>query len=329
MYYKRYNGGAGSGNWGHKGRPGKIGGSGKGGNDPERIKYGRRLRQLAEVFGADNVSKKYKEEFNKKMKTIRNSNNIIKKIKKTANKTKYRKVINFTNKEYNEPLTDLEREKIKRITGYKLFEKEYENNDNLRESIQYYSNYGYQKINKFLRSKNTSITYKELQAIKEIDKVIDKQNLKENIQVQREFLMENFNNNSINDYIKKNKNTKAYSSTSFINLNFPIYAPGDSIIEENMITEEEFYKELNENTKVNVKTNVYIREEITVPKGKGRGVFINGKSKYPKEEEFLIKKNANFQINLDDKKIYKAECIIDGMKKTRFIISIPKILLDN
>ena len=132
---------------------------------------------------------KYKEEFNKKMKTIRNSNNIIKKIKKTANKTKYRKVINFTNKEYNEPLTDLEREKIKRITGYKLFEKEYENNDNLRESIQYYSNYGYQKINKFLRSKNTSITYKELQAIKEIDKVIDKQNLKENIQVQREFLM--------------------------------------------------------------------------------------------------------------------------------------------
>ena len=55
MYYKRYNGGAGSGNWGHKGRPGKIGGSGKGGNDPERIKYGRRLRQLAEVFGADNV----------------------------------------------------------------------------------------------------------------------------------------------------------------------------------------------------------------------------------------------------------------------------------
>ena len=67
------NGGAGSGNWGHDGRPGKIGGSSKdGGGIPsehkkERRNYGRRLRELSEIFGADNIGKIYKEKAKKKI----------------------------------------------------------------------------------------------------------------------------------------------------------------------------------------------------------------------------------------------------------------------
>lgn len=65
------NGGAGSGNWGHGGRPGKIGGSSKDGggipsqHEKERRSYGRRLRELSEIFGADNIGKKYKEKSTK------------------------------------------------------------------------------------------------------------------------------------------------------------------------------------------------------------------------------------------------------------------------
>ena len=65
------NGGAGSGNWGHDGRPGKVGGSSKDGAGvpsnykKERRAYGRRLRELAEAFGADNIGKKYKDKINK------------------------------------------------------------------------------------------------------------------------------------------------------------------------------------------------------------------------------------------------------------------------
>ena len=68
---KLQNGGAGSGNWGHDGRPGKIGGSSKdGGGIPsehkkERRNYGRRLRELSEIFGADNIGKIYKEKVEK------------------------------------------------------------------------------------------------------------------------------------------------------------------------------------------------------------------------------------------------------------------------
>lgn len=69
-YYTIKNGGAGSGNWGHAGRPGKVGGSAKGHGTPtahqkERRSYGMRLRQLAETFGATNTGKKYQDKYNK------------------------------------------------------------------------------------------------------------------------------------------------------------------------------------------------------------------------------------------------------------------------
>lgn len=65
------NGGAGSGNWGHSGRKGKIGGSAKETtgsateHQKERRAYGRRLAELAKTFNTKNVIKnirqKYKE----------------------------------------------------------------------------------------------------------------------------------------------------------------------------------------------------------------------------------------------------------------------------
>ena len=74
-----YNGGKGSGNWGHKGRPGKIGGSGKGGNDPERVKYGARLGALARQVKARNSKVEL-------LKKIRNTKNNKKNLKKTITK---------------------------------------------------------------------------------------------------------------------------------------------------------------------------------------------------------------------------------------------------
>ena len=65
------NGGAGSGYWGHAGRPGKVGGSAEDKSGKkiskkkkidqkqqhriERADYGKRLRELSEVFGGTNV----------------------------------------------------------------------------------------------------------------------------------------------------------------------------------------------------------------------------------------------------------------------------------
>ena len=75
-----YNGGKGSGNWGHKGRPGKIGGSGKGGNNPKRIKYGARLGTLARQVKARNS----KMELLGKIKTAKNTSINKKKMTKTS-----------------------------------------------------------------------------------------------------------------------------------------------------------------------------------------------------------------------------------------------------
>lgn len=75
-----YNGGKGSGNWGHKGRPGKIGGSGKGGNDPERVKYGARLGALARQVKARNS----KMELLEKIKTAKNTSINRKKATETS-----------------------------------------------------------------------------------------------------------------------------------------------------------------------------------------------------------------------------------------------------
>ena len=64
------NGGAGSGNWGHSGRKGKVGGSAKDTgkttqHQKERRAYGRRLRQLSEAFNADNIGKNFKKKIEK------------------------------------------------------------------------------------------------------------------------------------------------------------------------------------------------------------------------------------------------------------------------
>lgn len=94
------NGGAGSGNWGHAGRKGKIGGSKKeptGSVTPhqkERRDYGRRLRELSETFGAENIGKKYKEKTKQKTEQIKKEGDFlgnrptkkqIKDFKKTTN----------------------------------------------------------------------------------------------------------------------------------------------------------------------------------------------------------------------------------------------------
>jgi len=58
------NGGAGSGNWGHSGRKGKVGGSSKSQTNEHtkaRRAYGRRLRELSEAFKADNIAIEYKK----------------------------------------------------------------------------------------------------------------------------------------------------------------------------------------------------------------------------------------------------------------------------
>ena len=69
------NGGAGSGNWGHSGRKGKVGGSAKDSGTPtehqkERRAYGRRLAELSKIYGASNISKKAKAEFREKVRDI-------------------------------------------------------------------------------------------------------------------------------------------------------------------------------------------------------------------------------------------------------------------
>lgn len=57
MYCLKDNGNIGSGNWGHKGRKGQVGGSKKGNNNKERVIYGRNLRILYEKLQNNKVNK--------------------------------------------------------------------------------------------------------------------------------------------------------------------------------------------------------------------------------------------------------------------------------
>ncbi|MBR2140897.1 MAG: hypothetical protein IJ853_00885 [Rickettsiales bacterium] len=76
----KQNGGAGSGNWRHKGRPGKVGGSGKGGNNKDRVIHGIIIGNTAKTI------LKYKEVLKNKS-TIKNIvNKKIKDIIKTTNR---------------------------------------------------------------------------------------------------------------------------------------------------------------------------------------------------------------------------------------------------
>lgn len=89
------NGGAGSGNWGHAGRKGKVGGSAPAHGTSEHLKerraYGRRLRELAEAFGADNIVKKAVE----KIEIQKEAGEIKNKTKKDVSQKEVK------NKEYN------------------------------------------------------------------------------------------------------------------------------------------------------------------------------------------------------------------------------------
>lgn len=157
---KLQNGGAGSGNWGHDGRPGKIGGSSKdGGGIPsehkkERRNYGRRLRELSEIFGADNIGKIYKEKAKKKIqKQKKNIETNIKKsnilkdtnlqkseiyLKKDNIQEKYKEDLNKLREEVNdEPVEVLKKEdgKIKG-TITRAF-TDYQGNTNYEDFIVY------------------------------------------------------------------------------------------------------------------------------------------------------------------------------------------------
>ena len=127
------NGGAGSGNWGHKGRPGKIGGSSKDTGIPsehqkERQAYGRRLAELSKVYGASNISKKAKAEFREKVrKIIKSKKHKIKSLKPTAIKTteEARKYTDEEIKILKESIKDIitpeKKEKIRQILGQNFY----------------------------------------------------------------------------------------------------------------------------------------------------------------------------------------------------------------
>lgn len=87
-----YNGGIGSGNWGHKGRKGKIGGSSKGGNNPERVKHGRKLRLLYENTknndGKRNLLNKIKNLLSKKFEENNKKKSEEKRIKDEVERIK-------------------------------------------------------------------------------------------------------------------------------------------------------------------------------------------------------------------------------------------------
>lgn len=139
--------------------------------------------------------------------------------------------------------------------------------DDERDAVKEYTSIGYSGVNRYLRGQDEA-TPEDLKLIQELDKSIEKFTLKDDIVVYR-----NVSRNAlppygydIMDLIGKEYNDKGFMSTS-------------------LITEGAFSRH-------------DIMLKILVPKGKGRGAYINELSFFKDEEyEFLIKRDAKFKIN--------------------------------
>ncbi len=123
------NGGAGSGNWGHSGRKGKVGGSAKDSGSPtehqkERRAYGRRLAELSKIYGASNISKKAKAEFREKVREIiKNKRNLKPKLSIKSNPTPKLTddQIKILKDSIKDTITPEKKEKIRAILGQDFY----------------------------------------------------------------------------------------------------------------------------------------------------------------------------------------------------------------
>lgn len=134
------NGGAGSGYWGHAGRPGKVGGSAEDKSGKkiskkkkidqkqqhriERADYGKRLRELSEVFGGTNVGGDYKEKYEKAQKEKQKENRKIKDLKKEVKKEKIKE--------------DKQKEEVKKVKKEEKKEEPKKEEDKKTEKLREY-----------------------------------------------------------------------------------------------------------------------------------------------------------------------------------------------
>lgn len=135
-----------------------------------------------------------------------------------------------------------------------------------RDAVKDYTLVGYSGVNRYLRGKSEA-SPEDLRLIEELDKAISKFTLKDDILVYRNVGRDALPpyGFDIMDLVGKEYNDKAFMSTSVL--------------------------------KDGAFSRYDVMLEITVPKGKGNGAYINGLSTFKDEEyEFLIKRDATFKI---------------------------------
>lgn len=142
----------------------------------------------------------------------------------------------------------------------------------------------YADINNYLRDRSYQKSYNVKEAIENLDKAIEDFPLSENIRVFRAINPDAFAGKDLKKLIGEKYTDKGYMSSSPY-----LYSTG---------------------------VNKDLVFDIVVPKGKGRGAWVNGLSGFKgKEYEFLLKRGGNFVITgyyeKDGKKFLKMEMITD------------------
>ena len=147
-----------------------------------------------------------------------------------------------------------------------------------KEIIADYSGDRYSDINEYLRNGDTSDENYSKRGIQTLDNVIDKFELKDPITVYRAI------SPAIAEKIKNTYTDKAFQSTT---------------VDPNMLKND-----TNRNNK-----SLLI---LNIPKGKGRGAYINEHSLYQdKEHEFLLKRNSTFKVRKRETKNGKTIITMD------------------
>lgn len=220
----------------------------------------------------DMTYKEWKEKYVKKEVAKTRESDIIKAGERiTDNKTETAKYVKFDtadnlNKSF---LADEEKGFVSKLT------------QDEKDALLGYSSEGYDIVNTYLRE-NGYLDEFDINIAKEIDEqldtVISKFDLKDNLTVYRATTLSAFDEDDVNFLIGKEFSDKAYMSST------PLY---------------EAAKAFGDNY------NKSVMLEINLKSGKGKGAYINSLSVHKDEEyEFLIQKNKKFKIvhvsNKDD-----------------------------
>lgn len=153
-----------------------------------------------------------------------------------------------------------------------------------KKYIHHYTADMYGDINNYLRGREYEKSYNVKEAVENLDKAIEDFPLSEDIRVFRAINPDAFKGKDLKKLIGERYTDKGYMSSSPY-----LYSTG---------------------------VNKDLVFDIVVPKGKGRGAWVNGLSGFKgKEYEFLLKRGGNFVITdyyeKDGKKFLKMEMIAD------------------